>query len=268
MRPRIILICLILIIPVTAAAQTSQFGQSSLLSNQNDFANTGFLKNYSTSKITADTSEYKRFYLKTETLLSILIPVFSRNAYYTDLQFGYAFTPSFHINAEISRAKTYRFQESVAQNDSNVLGERELKGLAPLGYDISLRLYPFNDRYSALDYFFVGLGAFYHPYSGSTYEHAYNTMTSQYEYQYLHEIEINRYGPKLEVGLSLRDFPVEYYRTDSKLFFSPEILVGVRNVHLNVLKDDVNQMHGANNFEPYDEPPFRFYFRGRVGIGF
>ena len=212
----------------------------------------------------------KTFYLKTEWLNTGLRYFFAKPTYDIDIQGTLRLTNHLHLVATYGET-TFDLSTKVASIErQNVFQEVQRTGKAQHRSSLMFRYYPFEELEQLHHYLFFELGGHFAQYTGTTDYKIYDENAAIYETDYLHHLEMYRYGGQLNVGLSL--FHVEKPRWDylnnSTLIFSPEIFAGVSYTELQLLQDEYTTVIGTAPTETYSEQKFRLHLRAKLGIGF
>ncbi len=132
-----------------------------------------------------------------------------------------------------------------------------------------LRYYPFNDLHSWGDYIFIEGGVHFQKYKGKTNGEIYDTTSASTINLYTHFIDMYRYGPQINIGMSQYFQPSLGDEVEKpKLIFSPEFFIGISYSQIYTLRDETINYIGTIAHENYVEPKFSLNFRVKLGIGF
>lgn len=212
-----------------------------------------------------------RFYIKTEILNTLLRAVFARPTYDIDIQGTVRLNDHLHLVNTYGKA-TFDLSETVESAvRPGVYQFVERKGAASHRSGVMLRYYPFNDIGNAADYLFIEGGLHFQRYRGTTNANVYDSVNMVLESQYVHSLDIYRYGPQVNIGLSqyfLRKEEGAATGVKPKIIFSPEVFIGVMYNQLYLRKDEFTNIVGVTPNERYSESKVRLTFRAKLGIGF
>jgi hypothetical protein len=212
-----------------------------------------------------------RFYLKTEVLNSLARMAFAPNTFDYDVQGTVMITNKFHWVNTYGKA-TFNLSDSVESIErAGVYMIQKRTGKAEHRSSSMLRCYPFENWKSAVDYLFIEGGVHFQHYTGAT---AGMVRDSMYviESQFEQQLEFFRFGPQINVGISMRFADWDIYddkKRKRRISFSPEALIGVVYNHLYLIKDDFTQLVGLTDVSnaPYSEKKLRLTLRAKIGIG-
>ena len=211
------------------------------------------------------------FYLKTELLNTLIRAMFVKQTYDVDLQASFRLNNKLHLVSTYGKTTFSMFDDIESNERPNVFQHTERTGTAFHRSSLMLRYYPFQEFYNWADFLFVEGGFHFHHYVGKTIGSVFDSTNMVIENKFLHNIEMYRYGPQLNIGMSLYFENLDELDTDykkPKVIFSPEFYIGVSYSHLDIIKDDFTNTIGFMPNEPYSEDKFRFTFRLKIGIGF
>lgn len=222
-----------------------------------------------TSKV-ENTKIGNRFYLKTEILNTALRAVFVKHTYDVDIQASFRLTNHLHIVNTYGKTTFYLENQQQSSESPNLFLANQRIGTSLHRSSSMLRYYPFNDMRIWCDYIFIEGGFHFQKYKGVTNSEIFDTTTATTLNYFSHYIDMYRYGPQINIGLS-QYFQQEYDNelSRSKIFFSPEFFIGISYNQIQILRDElVNHIGTMVSTESYTEPKIRFNFRMKLGIGF
>jgi hypothetical protein len=209
-----------------------------------------------------------RFYIKAELLNTAIRFAFVPKTYDVDLQATVRLTDRLHLVNTYGKTTFYINESTPSITRPHVYQFAELIGTAYHRSSCMLRYYPFNDMENLADYLFVEGGMSFQYYRGITNSGVYDSTIMTYESQYRHQIDMYRFGPQVNFGLSYYfQRPENEFAKKQRIIFSPEFFVGVLYNHLYILKDEVTDIVGYTDAESYSEPKFRLTLRAKIGIG-
>ncbi|HLP11824.1 MAG TPA: hypothetical protein VK177_07835 [Flavobacteriales bacterium] len=209
------------------------------------------------------------FYLKTEILNSALRYLFVKPTYDLDVQLTTRLANQFHLVGTYGKT-TFDLADRVESAERmGVWMYTEQKGTAYNRSSLMLRYYPFKNFDNVLDYCFVELGMHYQRYKGYTLGEIYDSTNMAYESSYRHVLDMHRYGPQLNIGISYFFEPGEGWSVGekNKIMISPEFFIGVMYNNVTYTVNDFQDIYGTTIHEPYSEPKFKPTFRVKIGIG-
>ncbi len=232
--------------------------------------NSNILKSDTIGKVKKEKIGYD-FYLKTEFLNTLVRAVFVRPTYDVDIQAGFRLTNKLHLVGTYGKTTFDLTEEMESSLRPNVFMHIERTGTSFHRSSLMLRFYPFHDYHNGVDFLFVESGVHFQNYRGMTAGSVFDSTNLVYENKYEHQIEMYRFGPQLNIGMSLffdekADF--EGYFKRRNLIFSPEFFIGIQYYALRINKDEFTNIIGTMPNEPYSEAKFHFTIRAKIGIGF
>ncbi len=207
-----------------------------------------------------------RFYLKTDILNTALRYFFVKPTYDVDIQGTLRLNNDVHLVASYGETTFYLEQKVASTERENIALNVVRAGKAKHRTNVTLRYYPFDKgEYKDADFFFLEGGLHFQYYKGTTDYKVFDSSIGSYETDYLHTIEMLRFGPQVNIGLSRYFNNFARWRPD--WIFAPEILVGLAYNGVCVLKDKYDVQAGEAPYEAYKEDKLRLNLRVRFGIG-
>lgn len=136
---------------------------------------------------------------------------------------------------------------------------------------LGVRFHPYFDHnWTALNYFFLEGGVHYQNYKENASITEYYSVSKEIVNQYEYTLDLQRYGPYINIGFSrfFADYLEKLYdRKGPKVSFSPELSLGFNYNFYSINQEAVAIYEGSGTYKPYASRPFRLILNASVGIG-